>query len=195
MPIQMLNYPAQTRSANNIVSKGNRRMTRNEKIRSAVERVIDVFSKKPGAAMDTIRASGRIEEGLVCNVRQGDYTAVMDMAKGIGGDGSAPTPGFFIRAGLVGCISIGIKLTAAREGVDVGAIDVAVEMDFDDGALLGVGDNSAAPLETRVTITVESAAPWNEVEAMIGRALECDPYFLALRDAQSVKTKLIAAEA
>ena len=30
---------------------------------------------------------------------------------------------------------------------------------------------------------------------MIGRALECDPYFLALRDAQSVKTKLVSAAA
>ena len=75
-------------------------MSRNEKIRSAVERVIDVFRRKPSAALDTIRASGRIEHGLVCNARQGDYTAVMDMAEAIGGDGSAPTPGFFIRAGL-----------------------------------------------------------------------------------------------
>jgi uncharacterized OsmC-like protein len=170
-------------------------MSRNEKIRTAVERVVDVYRKKPGAALDTIRAAGRIEEGLICNVRQGDYKAVMDMAQGIGGDGSAPTPGFFIRAGLVGCIAIGIKLTAAREGVDIGAIDVGVEMDFDDGAMLGVGDNSAAPLETRFTITVESTAPWEEVQAMIGRALERDPYFIALRDAQSVKTQLVPAGA
>ena len=170
-------------------------MSRDEKIRTAVERVADVYRKKPSAAFDTIRASGRIEQGLVCNVRQGDYAAVMDMAEAIGGDGSAPTPGFFIRAGLVGCIAIGIKLTAAREGIDIGAIDVGVEMDFDDGAMLGVGNNSAAPLETRVTITVESPAPWGEVEAMIGRALECDPYFLALRDAQSVKARLVPAKA
>ena len=170
-------------------------MSRNEKVRSAVERVIGVFRRKPSAALDTIRAGGRVEHGLVCNVRQGDYTAVMDMAEAIGGDGSAPTPGFFIRAGLVGCIAIGIKLTAVREGIDIGVVDVDVEMDFDDGALLGVGDNTAAPLETRVAITVESTAPWEEVEAMIGRALECDPYFLALRDAQSVKTKLVSAAA
>lgn len=169
-------------------------MSRNENIRSAVERIVDVFRRKPGAAMSTTRATGRVGEGLICNVRQGDYTATLDMPRPVGGDGSAPTPGFFIRAGLVGCIAIGIKLAAAREGVDIGAIDVDVEMDFDDGAMFGIGDNSAAPLETRVTVAVESSAPWDEVEAMIGRALECDPYFLALRDAQSVKTKLVSAE-
>jgi uncharacterized OsmC-like protein len=170
-------------------------MNRNDRIRSGVERIVDVFRKRPSAALSSVRATGRVEQGLACNVRQGDYTAVMDMAEAIGGDGSGPTPGFFIRAGLVGCIAIGIKLTAAREGVDIGAIDVDVDMDFDDGAMFGVGSNSAAPLETRVTITVETSAPWNEVEAMIGRALECDPYFLALRDAQSVKAKLVSAKA
>ena len=170
-------------------------MSRNEKIRLAVERVADVFRRKPSAAVDTIRASGRIEDGLVCRVRQGDHAAVMDMAQAIGGDGSAPTPGFFVRSGLVGCIAIGIKLTAAREGIDIGAIDVDVEMDFDDGAMIGVGDNSAAPLETRFIIAIESSAPWEEVTAMVDRALERDPYFLALRDAQSVKTSLVPTKA
>ena len=170
-------------------------MSRNEKIRLAVERVADVFRRKPSAAMDTMRARGRVEDGLVCNVRQGDYTAVMDMAEAIGGDGSAPTPGFFIRSGLVGCIAIGIKLTAAREGIDIKAVDVDVEMDFDDGAMFGVGNNSAAPLETRFTIAIESSAPWDAVTSMVLRALECDPYFLALRDAQSVKTSLVPAKA
>jgi uncharacterized OsmC-like protein len=117
------------------------------------------------------------------------------MPEPIGGEGSAPSPGFHIRVGLVGCIAIGIKLTAAREGIDIGAIDVDVEMDFDDAAMIGVSDNTAAPLETRVTIAIESAAPWNEVTAMVGRALERDPYFIAFRDVQPLKTKLVSAKA
>ena len=145
--------------------------------------------------MNTKRATGRIEHGLVCNVRQDDYTATMDMPEPIGGEGSAPSPGFHIRVGLVGCVAIGIKLTAAREGVDIGAIDVDVEMDFDDAAMIGVSDNSAAPLETRIIIAIQSTAPWEEVTAMVGRALERDPYFIAFRDAQPMKTKLVQAGA
>ena len=30
---------------------------------------------------------------------------------------------------------------------------------------------------------------------MVGRALECDPYFIAFRDAQPMKTKLVPAGA
>ena len=169
-------------------------MSRNEKIRLAVERVTDVFRRKPATALNTKHASGRIEHGLVCHARQDGYTATMDMPEPIGGEGSAPSPGFHIRMGLVGCVAVGIKLTAVREGIDIGAIDVDVEMDFDDAAMIGVSDNTAAPLETRITIAVESAAPWEEVTAMVGRALERDPYFIAFRDAQPMKTKLVPAK-
>ncbi|MGO1078700.1 OsmC family protein [Inquilinus sp. CA228] len=170
-------------------------MDRDAGIRAAQERVAEVFRRKPDAALSTIRASGRLDQGLVCRVRQGDHEAVMDMGKVIGGDGSAPTPGFFIRAGLAGCVAIGIKLTAARESIPVESIDVDVEMDFDDGALLGVGSNPAAPLETRITVALRSAAPWEVIEAMVARALAADPYYLALRDAQSVKVGVVPAGA
>lgn len=166
-------------------------MDRNAEIRTAQERVIAVFRQKPKAALSTIRGSGRIEDGLTCKFRQGDHQAIMDMGKVLGGDEKGPTPGFFIRAGLAGCIAIGIKLTAARESVALDAVDVDVEMDFDDGALLGVGSNKAAPLETRIVITVQSPAPWDVVTAMIDRALAADPYFLALRDAQDVTARVV----
>ena len=124
-------------------------MDRNAQIRAAQERVIAVFRKKPDAALSSIHGTGHLAEGLTCKFRQGDHKAVMDMSKVLGGDEKGPTPGFFIRAGLAGCVAIGIKLTATREGMVIDSIDVGVEMDFDDGALLGVGSNSASPLETR----------------------------------------------
>ena len=77
-----------------------------------------------------------------------------------------------------------------REGIDIDAIDVDVEMDFDDGAMLAEGTNSAAPLETRLTIRIESTAPWDAVAAMVERALAADPYYLAFRDRQNIKAEV-----
>ena len=110
----------------------------------------------------------------------------------MGGDETGPTPGFFIRAGLIGCVAIGIKMTAIREGIKIDALDVDVEMDFDDGAMFGLGSNTAAPLATRFIIAIESPAPRSELEAMVARALAADPYFLALRDAQKVTAEVVA---
>ena len=167
-------------------------MDRDSEICAAQEHVADIFIKKPKAAFSSIRASGHLDEGLICKVRQDGYEAVMDMSKVMGGDGAAPSPGFYIRAGLAGCVAIGIKMTAARERIAIDAIDVDVEMDFDDSALLGMGGNSAAPLETRLIIALQSSAPWEKVEAMVGRALAADPFFLALRDAQKVMTQVVS---
>ncbi|MGE3875856.1 MAG: OsmC family protein [Parvibaculaceae bacterium] len=169
-------------------------MDRNAEIRAAQERVIAVFQQKPQAALSTVKGNGRIEDGLACTFRQGRHEAIMDMGKVLGGDEKGPTPGFFIRAGLAGCIAIGVKLTATREGMPIDAVEVGVEMDFDDGALLGVGKNSAAPLATRVTIAVQSQVPLDRVTAMIDRALAADPYYLALRDAQNVTARVVAKE-
>ena len=70
------------------------------------------------------------------------------------------------------------------------AVEVAVETDFDDSALFGLGAASAAPVETRVRIAIESDEAEDRVHELVGRALEMDPWYLALRDAQTVVPSL-----
>jgi uncharacterized OsmC-like protein len=170
-------------------------MGRDDALRSAQERAISIIQRKQSAALHSAKASGRLGEGLRCTVSSDELDVRMDMPKAFGGDGSAPSPGFFVRAGLIGCVAIGIKMTAAREGIPLESVDVDVEMDFDDGALFGLGDNTAAPLETRLTITLKSPAPWSAVGEMVRRALAVDPYYLAIRDAQRVNFTLVAKQA
>jgi len=167
-------------------------MDRNAEIRAAQEQIIAQYREKPSEAFSTSSASARIENGLTCTFRQGDREAIMDMGKALGGDDKGPSPGFFIRAGLAGCLAMGIKLTAIREAIVLDAIDVDIEMDFDDGAMFGVGNNTAAPLATRFVITLQTSAPSANVTAMVERALAADPYYLALRDAQNVTARVIS---
>jgi uncharacterized OsmC-like protein len=167
-------------------------MDRDDAIRSAQERALSIFERKPSAALSSAKTRGRLDGGLHCTVSSGQLDVKMDMPKEFGGDGSAPTPGFFVRAGLIGCVAIGIKMTAAREGIPLESVDVDVEMDFDDRAMFGLGDNTAAPLETRLTITLKSPAPWIAVEEMARRALAADAYYLAFRDPQRMNFTLVA---
>lgn len=161
-------------------------------VQKAQERLISGFHRSPGSALSTKQAGGRLRDGLVCRVAAPGGEVLMDMPEAIGGGGSAPSPGFFVRVGLIGCVAIGIKLCAVREGVVIHTIDVDVEMDFDDGALLGIETNKAAPLQTRLTIAVESTAPREDVMAMVGRALKADPFYLAFKEPQNMKVEIIA---
>jgi uncharacterized OsmC-like protein len=170
-------------------------MSNSLEIRAALERMATIFHRKPSAALSTASGSAHVGDGLECTYRQDGREAVMDMPKAMGGGGEAPTPGFFFRASVAGCVAIGIKMMASRRGIELASVDVDVEMDFDDGALVGVGSNSAAPLETRLTIRLASAAPREKLDELVGLALAADPFFLALRDQQKVRTTIVAEAA
>ena len=83
----------------------------------------------------------------------------MDVSKVVGGDDTGPTPGFLSRASIAGCVSMGIKQAAVKEGLVIDSVSVDIEMDFAEGASLGFGEDSAAPLETRFFIELIRILP------------------------------------
>lgn len=166
-------------------------MDKDVRIREAQKRYLNALERQPQLARNTYKASATIEDGFICKFSQGERGMVMDMPKIMGGEDEGPTPGFFARASITGCVSMGIKQLAVMEGLVIGSITVDIETDFVDGATLGFGEDSAAPLETRLFIHVDTDVPESEVTTLIDRVLEMDPWFLALRDAQSVKTNVI----
>lgn len=169
-------------------------LNKDSRIRDAQNRVIDVFKKKPQMALSTNHATAIIKDGLTCTFTQGEHSAVMDMPEIMGGDAIGPTPGFFARAGIAGCVSMGIKQAAVMAGMVFDTVTVDIETDFDDGAALGLGLAGAAPIETRLAIRINTSLPEPEVAALIEKALGMDPWFLALRDAQRVKLNLMVDE-
>lgn len=159
---------------------------RDRTIREAQTAVIERMRKDLAAACSTIVATGRIEDGLTCHVTQGRHGATLDLGRGMGGDAAGPSPGFFARAAIIGCVGIGVKMLAAREGLVFRAIEVTVETDFDDASLMGLSPRTAAPYETRIGIEIDTDADAAAVLDLVDRALAVDPWYLALRDAQVV---------
>lgn len=169
--------------------------SRDEMIREAQSAVIDRMCADLDAACSTLVTTGRIEEGLSCRITQGRCQAVADLGRGMGGDATGPSPGFFARAGIVGCVGIGVKMMAAREGLVFRSMEVTVECDFDDAALMELSPRSAAPLASRIRIEIDTDEDPAAVDALVERALAVDPWFLALRDAQVVRHETVLTNA
>ena len=166
-------------------------MTNNEEIRTAQSKVREAYATRPDSALSTSHASAEIGHGLECVFKQGTETAVMDLPKVMGGTNKGPTPGFHARAAITGCVAIGIKMEAANQGISIDSIHVGIEMDFDDSAALGMGSNSAAPLATRLVITVTTDHEESDIQALVAQVLEKDTFFLALRDTQAVTAEIV----
>ncbi|WP_300015610.1 OsmC family protein [uncultured Roseobacter sp.] len=165
------------------------RTDRDAHIQESQEKVIERLSADPSKAVKTLAMSGSVDDGLACRVTQGPHSAVMDMGIAMGGEARGPSPGFFGRAGIVGCVAIATKMTAAREGLEFRSVHVDLEMDSDDLAIFGLGGKKAAPLQTRITIRVDTDEPVDAVASLIERVLDADPWFLALRDPQAVSVR------
>ncbi len=79
-------------------------------------------------------------------------------------------------------------LTAARENVQLDAVRVGIEQDWDNRGVLAMDGARPVPSGTRITIDLASPLPEEDVEDLVARALTKDPWFLTLRDAQPVTT-------
>jgi uncharacterized OsmC-like protein len=154
-------------------------------IKESVESVIDHYTENP----DDARGPGTpvtaiMEDGLRCRVEKQDGTPIVvtDMPTGIGGGGSAPSPGLMFRAALASCDATLVTLRAAQVGIKLTTLEVILEGDPDDiGTLgfLGIDDSiPAGELGLRLTFRLgaENASPerlrelvkWVEAHSPVG---------------------------
>ncbi len=157
---------------------------RAEDIRSSLEQVVGYFAAHPGECRSTDKAAtAAIERGLRCRTHGPDGAVLLsDMPRALGGDASAPTPGWFLRAALASCDATVIAMRAAQLGVSLTELEVTVDSESDARGLLGVDDSicpGALSVRTRVRIGADGAAPerlreivrWAEAHSPVGDAV------------------------
>jgi uncharacterized OsmC-like protein len=129
-------------------------------IRTAIQGASAYLTEHPGEARYTDSlATARIESGLRIRVAgpEGEEL-VTDMPGAVGGGGSAPSPGWFLRAALAACVTSLAAMRAAQLGIDGFGCEVDVDSESDDRGILGLDANvPAGPLSTRIALRVTAA--------------------------------------
>jgi uncharacterized OsmC-like protein len=132
-------------------------------IRESIGRAVTFLSEQPEKARYVDRPAVATVNGLRAEVTgQHGESLVSDMPKGVGGGGSAPTPGWFLRAAVAGCDATVIAMRAAAEGIELSTLVVTVTSESDDRGFLGMDDSlPAGPLQarTQVRIGAEGVSP------------------------------------
>lgn len=104
------------------------------------------------------------------------------MPAALGGEATAPSPGWLRRAAQAACEATMIAMRAAQEGIHLDALEVTVASESDDRGMHGVGEGvPAGPLKSwaRVRISARDASPeklreivnWAERHSPVGDAL------------------------
>ena len=120
-----------------------------------------------------------------------------DMPAGIGGAGSAPSPGWYFRAAQASCVASLIAIRAAALGITLADVDVEVDSESDDRGILGLDPTiAAAPLSSRIVITIR--APGRspaELDDVAHWAVDHCPVVDAVRRAVPVEVEVRASRA
>ena len=134
-------------------------------MRSALENTTRVLTEHPDKARTkTAPLTARLVDGLRFEVKGGGGELVhTDMPASMGGEGSAPNPGWLMRAALAACTATVIAMRAARRGVTLTTLEVVAEGDSDQRRLLGIDDAAASVTGLRLKLRL-GAADANDAE-------------------------------
>ena len=145
-------------------------------IRRAFERCVKALSLRPSLGRATAVSRTRVREGLVCDIEDGKWKLTADFSSRLGGGDTAPNAGVYGRAALGSCLAVGYMLRAAKYNVPISSLEVAVEADYDTGALVGTSATPPGYREVRYIVTVESGASDADVRRVIDEADAHSPY-------------------
>lgn len=151
-------------------------MSSQQEIKEALSRGAKALSLRPSLGLGTGISKAKIINGLSCEVTEGNYKLFADMPESVGGNATGPTPGVYGRAAFGSCLAMGYMMKASAMNIKIDSLEVEVQADYDDGALLGTSSAAPGYLEVRYTVTIESDAPESEILQMLDIADKQSPY-------------------
>ena len=134
-------------------------MANGETIGPAIAGAIEYLTEHPEEATYTdSEAVASLENGLRVTVRDPSGRVVeTDMSKGVGGEDSAPSAGWLLRAALAACDTTLIAMRAAMLGVELTSAQVMIDSESNDYGILGIDDSvPAGPLSVRTRVRVSA---------------------------------------
>ena len=117
-------------------------------IQQAIEKTSRLIAEQPEKARaKNAPATARLIRGLRIESKgPNGETAHTDMPPAMGGEASAPSPGWLFRAAIASCTATCIATKAARQGISLATLEVTIESSSDNRGMLGLDDRISAGL-------------------------------------------------
>jgi uncharacterized OsmC-like protein len=113
-----------------------------EQLKALQAPIKDRYRKDPTAAVVTLRAQGRIGEGIACRVDTGRAFVEAGLHPATGGSGLQACSGDMLLEALVACAGVTLKAVATALGIDLRDATITAEGDLDFRGTLGVAKDA-----------------------------------------------------
>ncbi|MGB8340236.1 MAG: OsmC family protein [Chthoniobacterales bacterium] len=106
------------------------------------------YREEPDAALVTLRAEGRIGEGLTCKLETGQALVAAGLHPATGGDGLSACSGDMLLEALVACAGVTLNAVATALGIELRDATIRAEGDLDFRGTLGVSREVAVGFQS-----------------------------------------------
>jgi uncharacterized OsmC-like protein len=127
-----------------------------EQLKSIQAPLKQSYTTNPVAALITLRAEGKVNEGISCKVQTGKALVEAGLHPATGGDGMLACSGDMLLEALVACAGVTLTAVATAIGVKIESGTITAEGDLDFRGTLGVSKEAPVGFQNiRLMFTLE----------------------------------------
>lgn len=139
-----------------------------EELRSIQTPLKERYRESPDAALVTLRARGRLGDGISCSIETGKAMVAAGLHPATGGSGLLACSGDMLLEALVACA--GVTLNAVATALAIGLRDAVLEAegDLDFRGTLGVARDVPVGFQAiRLHITLDTDEPQERIDTLL----------------------------
>jgi uncharacterized OsmC-like protein len=139
-----------------------------EQLKALQAPIKERYRKDPAAALVTLRAQGRIGEGIACRVDTGKALVEAGLHPATGGSGLQACSGDMLLEALVACAGVTLRAVATALGIDLKDARLTAEGDLDFRGTLGVAKEAPVGFrEIRLRFELDTAASEEQLKKLL----------------------------
>ncbi len=139
-----------------------------EELRALQAPLKERYREDPDAAVITLRAEGRVGDGVSCRIETGTALAAAGLHPAAGGDGSFACSGDMLLEALAACAGVTLNAVATAIGVDLRDARIEAEGDLDMRGTLGVARDAPVGFRAiRLRVMLDTDAAQDEIDTLL----------------------------
>ena len=139
-----------------------------EDLRAIQAPLKDRYRSEPGAAHITLRAKGRLGEGVTCKVETGQAMVAAGLHPSTGGDGLSACSGDMLLEALVACAGVTLNAVSSALAIELRDATVEAEGDLDFRGTLGLAKDVPVGFSAiRLQFTLDTDASDEQVATLL----------------------------
>ncbi len=140
----------------------------NEELRSVQAPLKERYREDPETAFITLRAQGRLGEGVSCKIETGKGLVVAGLHPATGGSGHSACSGDMLLEALVACAGVTLNAVATSIGVELRDALVEAEADLDFRGTLGLSKEVPVGAQNiRLQFTLDTDASDEQIVTLL----------------------------